>query len=239
MTGWVPKRFWKEARAVAEGAGFAVRLDDRPVRTPAKALLVVPTAELAGAIAAEWNAQDKIITPEAMPMTRSANAAIDKVAPNIAGVVAEIAGYGATDHLCYRAEAPGDLVARQVDAWDPLVAWAAATHGARLTVTTGVMHVAQPSDSVQRLRQAVAGLGPFTLTALHDLVALSGSLIIGLRALHADADIDGLWQVSRIDEDWQAEKWGQDDEAAATTAEKRRAFNHAARFHRLVNFTAS
>lgn len=233
MSGWAPKRFWKEAKVVPEGGGFAIRLDDRPVRTPAKAPLVVPTAPLAEAVAAEWDTQNGIIKPETMPMTRSANAAIDKVAPNVPGVVEEIAGYGATDHLCYRAEGPADLIQRQSVAWDPLVEWAHRTYGAKLTVTAGVMHVPQPPQSVQRLRQEVAALGPFTLTALHDLVSLSGSLIIGLRALHEDADIDMLWQMSRIDEDWQAEKWGLDEDAAVTATEKRRAFAHAALFHRL------
>lgn len=237
MSGWAPKRFWTAAKVVPEGGGFAVHLDERKVRTPAKAPLVVPTAPLAKAIAAEWDAQSGIIKPETMPMTRSANAAIDKVAPNVSGVVAEIAGYGATDHLCYRAEGPADLIHRQALAWDPLVDWAHATYGAKLTVTAGVMHVPQPPQSVQRLRQEVQALGPFTLTALHDLVALSGSLIIGLRALHDDADIDLLWQISRIDEDWQAEKWGLDDEAAVTAIEKRRAFAHAALFHQLGKIT--
>lgn len=233
MTGWARRRFWTAAAVEADGAeGFRVVLDGRDVRTPAKAPLRVPTRALAEAIAAEWAAQGDTIDPEAMPVTRAANSAIDKVAPDPAAVVAEVAGFGASDLLCYRADGPGVLVARQAAAWDPLLHWADRALGAPLRVTRGIVHVAQPPESLAALHARVAALDPFGLTALHDLVSTSGSLVIGLRALEPDADIKALWAASRIDEDWQIEQWGEDAEARAAADAREGAFRLAERFYR-------
>lgn len=229
MSGWAARRFWTAAGVAPEGAGWSVRLDGRPVRTPARAPLVVPTERLAAAIAAEWDAQSAEVRPAAMPLTRAANAAIDKLPVHRAAVVAEIAGYGASDLLCYRAEVPAGLCARQAAAWDPLLAFAAETLGAALAVTRGVMPVAQPPASLARLEAAVRALDDWALTALSDLVSLSGSLVIGLAVVHG-RDPAALWPLSRIDEDWQAELWGTDDEAAAAAALRAAAFRDAARF---------
>lgn len=227
MTGWAAKRFWKAASAEMTPAGWEVRLDGRPVRTPAKAPLTLPTEALARAVAAEWEAQGEVIDPTAMPLTRAANAAIDKVGPQRADVVAMLAAYGETDLLCHRAEAPEELVRRQAEAWDPLLSWAAETLAALLKVTRGVTPVAQPPESLARLRAEVDALDPFALTAFCDLVAISGSLVIGLAALRGEAPAEALWQASRIDEDWQAELWGHDEEAARVAALKRRDFLQA------------
>lgn len=234
MTGWAAKRFWKAATVERGPAGWELRLDGRPVRTPAKAPLVLPTEALARAIAAEWEAQGERIEPATMPLTRAANAAIDKVTPQREEVVAMLAAYGETDLLCHRAEAPEELVRRQAAAWDPLLAWAAQALGAPLTPTTGVISVAQPPGSLARLRDEVAELDPFQLTALHDLVALSGSLVLGLAALRGQALAEALWQASRVDEDWQEELWGRDDEATRAAALKRRDFLQAAQLLRLL-----
>ena len=233
--GWAPRRFWTSARAEPVPGGFTVFLDARPLRTPAKAPLIVPTRALAEAIAAEWNAQGKTIDPHAMPLTRYANSAIDKVGPQFAEVAALVAAYGESDLLCYRAAGPEALRHRQAAAWDPLLRWAAEALGAPLAVTTGVVPVPQPADSVAALARAVHGLSPFGLAALHDLVAISGSLVIGLAVTRGLAAPEALWAASRIDEDWQAGQWGRDDEAAAVAAAKREGFLEAWRLWRLLD----
>lgn len=231
MSGWKPRRFWKETRIQPEpGGGWGLRLDARPLRTPAKTPLVVPTPDLAHAIAAEWEAQSDEVRPASMPLTRMANSAIDKVAPQHAAVVAEVARYGASDLLCYRAVAPADLVARQAAVWDGYLDWADQALGARLRVTAGVVPVAQPEAAVARLTAEVAAQDPFALVGLHDLVAISGSLVIGLAVARRQRAPAEAFAASRIDEAWQAELWGLDDEAAAAEADKRAAFETAATF---------
>lgn len=231
MTEWAQRRFWEKTAVAPLDGGYTVTLDGRRVKTPAKAALVVPTEALAQEIAAEWAAQDKTVDPRTMPFTRSANAAIDKVMTQHAEVAQMIADYGDADLLCYRAASPADLVARQAAAWDPLLDWAAETMGARLETRAGVMHAPQDPGALARLRAEVATLDAFHLTALHDLVSLSGSLVIGLAALRGWRAPEALWETSRVDESWQIDQWGADEEAAEVTARKRGEFLHA---HRLV-----
>jgi chaperone required for assembly of F1-ATPase len=219
VSGWQKKRFWKEVSVVAEAGGFGLRLDGRVLRTPGKAPLVVPGAALAEAVAAEWRAQDGVIDPGAMPFTRMSNSAIEKVAPDAGAVARIVADYGASDLTCYRADAPAELVARQT-AWDPMLDWAAAALGARLVPTVGVMPVPQDGAALERLAAAVRALNPFELAAFHDLVALSGSLILGLALVRNRLDVPQAWRLSRIDEDWQAGVWGIDAEAKAVADRK-------------------
>lgn len=233
MSGWKAKRFWQAASTEACEGGFTIRLDGRPVKTPAKTLLVVPTLDMANAVAAEWDAQQGAVRPETMPLTRFANSAIDKVRPLFDAVVDEVAGFGGSDLLCYRAEAPMELVARQAADWDPLLDWARESANASLCVTTGVIPVDQPSDSLFHLRKAVASEDPFRLTALHDLVAITGSLVLGLAVARGRLTADHAFQISRIDEHWQAELWGEDEEAAEIEALKRKAICEAERFYKL------
>lgn len=233
MSEWKARRFWKEAGITEAETGFGVVLDGRPVRTPAKAPLILPTRAFAEEVAREWDAVEEQIDPRDMPFTRTANAAIDKVAVQQAEVAEMIAEYGGTDMLCYRAEAPEALRARQDAAWDPLLDWAAASFGARLNVISGVMHVAQPETALAPLRAAVRACTPYQMAALHDLVALSGSLVIGLAVVRSHHPPETLWSLSRIDEDWQEEHWGADEEAQHKTALKRASFLHAARVWRL------
>lgn len=227
---WAPRRFWRAASIAPAGTGHTVLLDDRPLRTPAKAPLILPTPALAKALAAEWDAQDGRIRPQTMPLTRAANAAIDRVAPNRPAVRAELAGYGETDLLCYRAAAPSALVARQAATWDPLLDWAAASLGARLVTVEGVMHQPQPAPALAALAAALAEADDFALTALHELVSLSGSLVIGLAILHHHAPAEDLWEAAHLDQTWQAEQWGADAEAAAELALRRAAFLQARDF---------
>jgi chaperone required for assembly of F1-ATPase len=229
VTGWAPKRFWTAAAVVPAPGGHGLALDGKPVRTPAKAPLVVPSLAMAREIAAEWDAQQGEIRPQTMPMTRAANSAIDRVAPVRAEVAAIVAGYAETDLICYRAEAPQGLAARQAAAWDPLLTWAEGRYGAPLVPVTGVMYAPQPPASVERLAAAVDPLDPFRLAALHDLVAISGSLVLGLAVMSRHLPAADAWPLSRIDEEWQAAQWGHDEEAMAAAEARRTDFLLAAR----------
>ncbi|KUJ85219.1 ATPase [Ruegeria marisrubri] len=231
MSDWKPKRFWKDSTVVQVDDGFTVELDGRGVKTPAKAQLVVPTRAMAEAIAQEWDAQEKEVDPTTMPHTRSANAAIDKVRHQHAEVADMLAAYGDSDLLCYRAEHPESLVARQSEQWDPALDWAAETLGVRLVPVSGVVHRPQPDEALDRLRRRVHDLSEFRLAAFHDLVSLSGSLVLGFAAAHGWREPDEIWRISRLDELWQEEQWGTDEEAQAQAEVKRQAFLHAKRFY--------
>ncbi len=233
MSTWTARRFWTTASAVPVEGGFTVHLDARPVRTPLKAPLVLPTLALAEAVAAEWQAQGTTVNPETMPFTRTANSAIDKVMPQFAGVADMLAEYGGSDLLCYRAEGPVDLVQLQARSWDPLLAWARVDLGAPLRQTTGVMHVAQPQDSLEVLKRNIHAMTPFQLAALHDFVAITGSLVLGLAVAKGRLLADDAWTLSRVDEDWQISLWGEDEEAAEAAARKHAALLHADRFYAL------
>ncbi|AWB47463.1 ATPase [Gemmobacter aquarius] len=233
MSAWKAKRFWKEVTIEAVAGGFTVRLDGRPVKTPAKTSLVVPTVALADAIAAEWNAQSGLVKPETMPFTRSANSALDKIVPQFDAVVEMLAAYGGTDLLCYRAIGPESLVARQAAGWDPLLGWASEALRVPLVATAGVMHIAQEPASLARLHAIVASFNPFELAAFHDLVAISGSLILALAVTRGRLSAEAAWALSRIDETWQIEQWGEDEEAAASEAVREADFLQAGRFYAL------
>lgn len=226
---WAPKRFWQDAHAVAEGGGFAVHLDGRPVRTPAKAPLILPTERLAAHVAAEWQAQETEVRPDTMPATRMANSAIDKVAPQFDAVVEEMARYGGSDLLCYRADGPEELVARQ-RIWDDSLAWLRNRFDVGLVVTAGVIPVPQPEATLNTLRAEVARLSPFELAALHDLVGISGSLVLGLAVAHGHMTGAEAFALSRIDEAFQAESWGADDEAVVAEAKRLDTFLEAETF---------
>ena len=233
MSGWTAKRFWKAATVVPGAGGFAVHLDGRAVKTPAKAALLLPTQALAEAVAAEWQAQGEKVDPTTMPVTRAANAALDKVAAQHAEVAALIAAYGETDLLCYRAERPEELVCLQAAAWDGWLDWAEARYGARLATTRGVVPIAQPEAALAALAARVAGCDIWELAALHDLVGLTGSLVLGLAVAEGALGAEAAWDASRIDETWQIAQWGDDEEAAELAALKRQALLAAERFWHL------
>ena len=225
---WAPRRrFWTQAEVRPRDAGYGVVLDDRPLLTPARQTLVLPTRPLAEAIAAEWNAIEAEIRPEALPLTRASNSAADRVAPDPGPVIDAIAAYGGSDLLCYRAEEPLALVQRQSAAWNPWLEWSGRVLGAPLLAVVGVMHHPQPAESLARLRAHVAEGDAFALTALHDLVSISGSLVLGLAVSRGALAPEAAWDLSRIDEDWQAEQWGEDTEAAAQATRRRADFLRA------------
>jgi len=233
MSDWKPKRFWKTAKAAPVDSQFTVLLDDRPVRTPAKAPLQVPTLAMAEAIAAEWDAQEEFVDPGVMPVTRGANAAIDKVRTQRQEVIDMLAEYGDSDLLCYRAAGPEALIARQAAGWDPVLDWAATTLQARLFVGEGVMHVPQTAQALANLKAELEAFDAFAIAAAHDLVSISGSLVIALAVTKGALSAEEGWQLSRIDEDWQIEQWGDDEEANAQALVKKQAFLDAETFYRL------
>lgn len=209
------KRFYQQAEAVAADGGYAIRLDGRPVHTPARAPLVLPTRALGNAVAGEWQGQGETIDPRTMPLTGLANAAIDRVAPDREAFAAGLARYGESDLLCYRAAGPDTLVGRQAEAWDPILDWARHRYDVEFAVTAGVMHSAQPPETVARLAKAVAARDAFTLAALSPLVTVSGSLLIALALAEQAIDPDAAWAAAALDDLYQAEQWGADTEAAA------------------------
>ena len=221
------KRFYRQATAAADGA---ILLDGKLVRTPARRELVVPTPGLAEAVADEWNAQGDRLDPRSMRLTGLANAAIDRIAPDPDAFAADLARYCETDLLCYRAEAPDALVERQASQWDPILAWARRRYDVDFDVTRGVVHKAQPQATVDRLAHAVQARSPFELAALSPLVTISGSLLIALALAEGAIDVETAWAAAALDEQWQAEKWGEDVDAARALAGRRAEFEAAARF---------
>jgi chaperone required for assembly of F1-ATPase len=230
MTEWRPRVFWSEVTVEPSAGGLALRLDGRPVRSPSKRELVLPSAALAAGVAEEWRAQEEFVDPLSMPLTRASNTTVDKVVPQRAAVAAGLADYGGSDLLSYRAASPEGLVERQRAGWDPMLDWAAERFGARLAVAEGVMPVAQPANALEPMRAHVDALDPWELTALSEFVSLSGSLVLGLAALERAEAPDAVWRLSRIDEDWQAEQWGVDEEAAEAAEAKRADFLQADRY---------
>ena len=224
------KRFWRDV-AVIDGE---VRLDDRPIRTPGRVPLIVPYPRLAAAIADEWRAVAGEIDPRAMPLTGLANAAIDRIAPDAPAFAAGLAHYGDSDLFYYRAEGPAELVARQRAAWNPLLDWARRRYDVHFALTAGVIHQPQPAATVTRLADAVSARSPFELAGLSPVVTVTGSLIAGLALLENAATADTIWHAARIDEDWQAEHWGEDDLATRARDAHRADFDAGARFLSLL-----
>lgn len=224
------KRFYAEVE-VQDGA---ILLDRRPVRTPARAALALPTPALADAVAREWRAQDGTIEPRSMPMTGLANAAIDRVAPDPHRFAATLAVYGETDLLCYRAEAPDELVAAQAEAWDPLLEWAQRRYDVYFMVARGIVHVAQPPATVARLGEAVAARAAFALAALSPLVTIGGSLVVALAVAEGAIGADEAFDATHLDELWQARRWGEDPLALTAREARRDDFTAAAEFLALL-----
>lgn len=229
------KRFYKEAAVIdAEGGGYGVALDGRPIRTPGGVPLTAPTRALAETIAAEWDAQEDEVRPLTMPMMRLAATAIDRIGSERAVIVDQIAAYGGSDLLCYRAESPAPLVERQAALWQPLLDWAAEAHGARLTATQGITHIAQDPAALDALRAAVEALDDCHLAAVSQLTASCGSLVIALALAASHIGAGEATAASLLDEDWQIEKWGHDAEALERRGNVAREIADAARYLKLL-----
>jgi chaperone required for assembly of F1-ATPase len=230
----LPKRFYKEASVAEAEGGFAVRLDGRPVNTPARRRVIVPWRALAEALAAEWAAQGETINPATMPLTKIVNSALDGVADHMAEVEAEVVRYAGSDMICYRAGQPESLVAAQSAAWDPILAFARDRLGARLALAEGVMFAAQPEAALAALAAAVSayvGEGPgaaLRLAALQVMTTLTGSLSIALAKALNEIDLATAWRAAHIDEDFQMRAWGEDAEALARRESRLREMTAAA-----------
>lgn len=229
------RRFWKDVGVVSQGDAWQIELDSRPIRTPRRALLEVPTAALAEAIANEWRAVEGTIDPRAMPMTGLSNAAIDQVAPDRFAFADGLARYAEADLACYRAEGPRELASRQEREWDRLLLWARRRYDVDFETTCGLIHVAQPPATVERLRHAVTAFDSFQLAGLSPLVTIGGSLLAALALSERALSAEEAWSVVSVDERWQLEQWGSDKEAEAALENRRRDFFAAARFLALLD----
>ncbi len=229
-----PKRFYSAVTIAETEAGHTVTLDGRTARTPAKAPLAVPSRPLADALAEEWAAQRQRIEAETMPLTRLANTGIDGVRPRAAEVASGLARYGETDLVCYRAEQPRDLVARQAEVWQPLIDWICRHHGIRLVVTRGIVPIAQPSEALDRLAETLSGLDWPVLTALQSATAATGSIVIGLALIGGRVGAREAFDAAMIEELFQAERWGDDAEAAGRRSALLAEIEAAERFYRLA-----
>ena len=229
------KRFWKDVSVERDGNGWGVRLDGRPVRTPARASLVVPKQALAEAIAEEWRSSGEDIDPRAMPMTGLANAAIDHIAPDQSVFASRLAKYAEADLACYRSEWPPELVSRQAESWDLLLAWGRRRYDVDFATTTGLLHVPQSQATVDRLGQAVAELDAFHLAALSPLVTTGGSLVAALAVMEGVMTAEEAWKAVSIDDRFQLDQWGSDKEAELALENRRRDFLAAARFVELLD----
>ncbi|WP_333824056.1 ATP12 family chaperone protein [Pinisolibacter sp.] len=227
----LPKRFWKEvAIEPVAGGGSRVLLDGRPVKTPGKRELVLPRADLAEAIAAEWRAQDTHVDPGTMPLTRLANSVIDGVTQRFDEVADDAAKYAATDLVCYRADAPERLVERQTAGWDPLLDWVEDTYGARLLVAEGIVHVGQDGEALATLRGVLTTWDSWRLAGFHTATTLTGSFVVALALAEGRLDRDTAWALAHLDENWNAELWGRDPEAEMRLGFRRIEFDAAAAF---------
>jgi chaperone required for assembly of F1-ATPase len=225
------KRFYKQVDISPERG---ILLDGKPVRTPKRATLILPTDKLAMAVAAEWAGQGDELDARSMTATGLANAAIDIITPDPVGFGAGLAAYGQSDVLCYRATEPPELVAKQDMAWDPMVEWARRRFEVNFLLVSGVMHMPQPGSSIEKLVREVATLSPYQLAALSPLVTIGGSLIIGLALIERSISPARAFDICHLDEIWQSEKWGEDHFATQTRDAHRAEFMAAAAFLRLL-----
>ncbi|AMX93091.1 ATPase [Mesorhizobium sp. M7A.F.Ca.US.014.04.1.1] len=218
----LPKRFYKAASVAPIDNGFAVHLDGKPVRTPGKALLVLPTEAAAALVADEFAAQSETIDPVKMPVMRLVNTAIDGVASDPQAVLEDILRFASSDLTCYRADAPQGLVERQNQHWDPVIDWAR-TLGARFNLAEGIIHVEQPRETIAVLGSHLAQRAePLRLAAIHVMTSLTGSALLALAVDFGEIDAEAAWAAAHVDEDWQIEHWGQDAEAVARRAARKR-----------------
>jgi chaperone required for assembly of F1-ATPase len=228
------KRFYAKASVVGQPGGFAITLDDKPVRTPSGRPLAAPTREIADAIAAEWEAQQEFIDPLTMPMTRFANSVVDAVVDRVEAVADDVAKYLGSDLLFYRAGHPEALVAREAAHWDPVVFWAAEALGAHFILAEGIVHVRQPEPAIAAARAALPD-DPWSIAALHVVTTVTGSALLALALLRGVRDSDQVWAAAHVDEDWNMEQWGVDEEVAARRAARQVEFRAAASILRTLN----
>lgn len=224
----LPKRFYNVVEYTEIKEGFSVLLDGKSVRTPGRAALALPSQEAAALVAGEFDAQRDVIDPVSMPVLRLVNSAIDGVAPDPEAVIEDVVRFSGSDLICYRADSPAGLVARQAEAWDPVLDWARAALGAQFILAEGVVHVEQPRESVAAVRRWLDDRrDPFRLAAIHVMTTLTGSALLALAVEAGALDPADAWAAAHVDESWNAEHWGEDAEAVARQAARRRDFDAA------------
>lgn len=228
----LPKRFYKSV-AVTDQLGIA--LDGRNVKTPLKAALVLPNRALAEAVAAEWDAQVDVINPHAMPLTKLANTAIDRAISEKSKIAAEILAFAGSDMVCYRAESPSGLVLRQTTHWDPIIAWAKADLTVDFTTVSIITHKHQSPAALQALEAHITSLDPFSFVVVHNLATLTGSALLAAMTAAGKITSDAAWRAANVDEDWQIETWGEDDEASARRAGRLKEFSACVTFVNLAH----
>lgn len=228
------KRFYKQIAVSGVEGEFGIALDGKPVRTPAKLPLTVPTRRLADAIAAEWAAQGEEIKPATMPLTQLASTSIDGVRGRLPEVASAAAEYGGSELVCYRAEEPEELVQRQAQLWNPLLDWAAHRYDAHLLVTSGIIHKPQPQSALKALRAAIDALDEWQLTALQNCIGITGSLLVSLAVVDGHLTAEQAFELAQLDENYQIEKWGEDWEAADRRANQRADLASTLRFLSLL-----
>lgn len=226
----MPRRFYAAVTTVAEADGHILKLDGRAVRTPGKRVLTVRAGALATALAAEWAAQGERIDPATMPLTRLANTVVDGVVGREPALVDDLVAYAGHDLVCYRAEGPAELAARQAEHWDPLIAWAETALGSRFVPALGIMPVTQPEAALAGVRSALAPFDAFRLAALHVMTTLMGSCLLALAHATGHLTLKAAWTAAHVDEDWQIARWGEVPEATARRARRRQDMEAASRF---------
>lgn len=230
----LPKRFYKQASVAEKDGGFAVLLDGKTVKTPARNGLVLPNRILAEIIASEFEAQQHTIDPAKMPATRLVNSIVDGVKQNMEAVLDEIVKFVSNDMLFYRAGSPKELVKRQHLHWDPVLEWVQKKYGARFILTQGVMFVEQPDDSISAIRAHLRHIdSPYVLAALHSITTLCGSALLALAVAEGGLNLQEAWKLAHLDEDWTIEHWGEDVQAT-----RKRAY-HQAEYEAAVSVLAS
>lgn len=229
-TGTRPKRFYKDVTVAQADGGYGVLLNGRSMKTPRKQSFAVPTRRLAEAVAGEWEAQEEFVIAATMPLLKLANTAIDQADDKLAAIVDEFVSYSGSDLLCYRADAPEGLVARQEACWDPLLTWAARELGGGFVVTQGIVHQAQPDAVLSAVRTWAERHDRFAMTALQGLTALTGSAVIAMAVSEGEVSGEDAWTAANVDEDWQIELWGRDEEAERVRAGRQRDFEAAVAF---------
>jgi len=233
MSEWKQKRFWKNVHVVSSETGYLIKLDDKILKTPAKKQMLLPTEALAKKVASEWDEQVEEIDPTTMPFTKSSNAALDKVSEQFEEVTSLLGEYGDTDLLYYRADSPPELQKRQKTGWDPIVNWAETTFKVQINCGTGIVYIAQNEKLISEIHIKINNLSIFELTAFYDMVSITGSLILGLAIINGRLSAEEAYQLSRIDEQWQLEQWGEDEEAQVASNQKNIAILHSEEFFAL------
>jgi len=227
------KRFYKEAGVARAESGFAITLDGKPIKTPSGRTVIVPERTIADAIAQEWRAQQETIDPLTMPLTRFANSVVESVVDRVAPVRDDVAKYFQSDLLFYRAGHPQALVEKEAAHWDPVLFWAADALGAHFILGEGIMHVRQPDTAVEAARRALPD-DPWSVAAVHVVTTLTGSALLALALAHGARDPDQVWDAAHVDEDWNRDQWGVDEEVAARRAARETDFRAAVRILRAI-----